>query len=360
MLGSEILDVAIGLVLVYLLLSFVCSAIREAIEAVLKSRAVHLEAGIRERLHRAQLRYSPARHRRTRSLFAGCNCRVYYPKLIALTAAALMLSAPATPPSQVLAQQGTRIDSTTTQAGAGRGTQTPAGAANRQDSATNSRTPANPPPVQTITSLQPMPVAVPIVLLVAGALFVLLYSFAQREGSEILPSITGAFAVVMVVGALVTGGMWFGANQVEERVKAALSSSGQLTVLGPLGAVPDNPMQPVFLFSIAIAAGIFALLFLATVRYEPPVIETHWGGFGGGLGGWRISASAIYLLVAMILVGMMTVSMIPRKTDSKEPPNTGGQTGQPSNRPQGSTGAANPNQQSTGTNPASATSTTTQ
>jgi hypothetical protein len=49
--GSEILDVAIGLVLVYLLLSFIASAIREAIESVLRSRAAHLEKGIRELLH---------------------------------------------------------------------------------------------------------------------------------------------------------------------------------------------------------------------------------------------------------------------------------------------------------------------
>jgi hypothetical protein len=50
MLGSVVLDVAVGLVSVYLLLSLICSAIRESIEARLKTRAVHLEAGIREML----------------------------------------------------------------------------------------------------------------------------------------------------------------------------------------------------------------------------------------------------------------------------------------------------------------------
>jgi hypothetical protein len=51
MLGSQILEVAVGLVLVYLVLSLVASSVREGIESFLKSRAVQLERGIREMLH---------------------------------------------------------------------------------------------------------------------------------------------------------------------------------------------------------------------------------------------------------------------------------------------------------------------
>ena len=51
MIGSEILDVLIGLVLVYFLLSIACSAIIEIVDGWLKMRAVNLEAGIRELLH---------------------------------------------------------------------------------------------------------------------------------------------------------------------------------------------------------------------------------------------------------------------------------------------------------------------
>lgn len=46
MFGSVVLDVAVGLVFIYLLLSLICSALREAIEARLKSRAIHLQHGI--------------------------------------------------------------------------------------------------------------------------------------------------------------------------------------------------------------------------------------------------------------------------------------------------------------------------
>ena len=50
MFGSQVLEVAIGLVLMYLLLSLISSSIREAIESQLKSRAGDLETGIRELL----------------------------------------------------------------------------------------------------------------------------------------------------------------------------------------------------------------------------------------------------------------------------------------------------------------------
>jgi hypothetical protein len=50
MLGSEILEVGIGLTLIYLLLSAMASALREALEAWFKTRGEHLERGIRELL----------------------------------------------------------------------------------------------------------------------------------------------------------------------------------------------------------------------------------------------------------------------------------------------------------------------
>jgi hypothetical protein len=51
MFGSKILEVALGIVFLYILISILCSAIRESIEALLKTRAAHLEQGIRELLN---------------------------------------------------------------------------------------------------------------------------------------------------------------------------------------------------------------------------------------------------------------------------------------------------------------------
>jgi hypothetical protein len=50
MLGSDILEVAIGVTFVFLLVSLIASAVREGIESRLKSRAAYLEHGIRELL----------------------------------------------------------------------------------------------------------------------------------------------------------------------------------------------------------------------------------------------------------------------------------------------------------------------
>ncbi len=50
MLGSEVLDVAIGVIFVFLLVSVMASAVREGLEAWLRTRATHLELGIRELL----------------------------------------------------------------------------------------------------------------------------------------------------------------------------------------------------------------------------------------------------------------------------------------------------------------------
>jgi hypothetical protein len=51
MFGSEILDVAVGILFVFVVVSSICSAVREGIEAMLKTRASHLEIGVRELLH---------------------------------------------------------------------------------------------------------------------------------------------------------------------------------------------------------------------------------------------------------------------------------------------------------------------
>jgi hypothetical protein len=50
MFGSEVLDVAIGLVFVYLILSMICSAVCEMIESLARKRADFLESGLREML----------------------------------------------------------------------------------------------------------------------------------------------------------------------------------------------------------------------------------------------------------------------------------------------------------------------
>ena len=50
MFNTTIIDVAIGMVFIYLLLSLLCTATNELIELLVKKRATDLERGIRELL----------------------------------------------------------------------------------------------------------------------------------------------------------------------------------------------------------------------------------------------------------------------------------------------------------------------
>lgn len=56
---------------------------------------------------------------------------------------------------------------------------------------------------------------------------------------------------------------------------------------------------------LAVLGGLtvwFLSLFLRAVDADgPPNVESHWGGLGGGIGGWRLSSSLIYLLCAGVI-----------------------------------------------------------
>lgn len=74
MFGSSLLDVAIGTIFIFLLLSLICSALNEIIESWLKMRASYLECGIRELLGDPSgegLTLKLYNHPLVRSLFPG-------------------------------------------------------------------------------------------------------------------------------------------------------------------------------------------------------------------------------------------------------------------------------------------------
>jgi hypothetical protein len=56
------------------------------------------------------------------------------------------------------------------------------------------------------------------------------------------------------------------------------------------------------LLLLAAGAVVFLVLFVRRVgRGGAPKLETHWEGIGGGVGGWRMSSSLGYLLIAAVL-----------------------------------------------------------
>jgi hypothetical protein len=65
----------------------------------------------------------------------------------------------------------------------------------------------------------------------------------------------------------------------------------------------------------------FGALFFYYMRMEPTFeIESHWGGFGGGLEGWRLSRSVVFLLASLLFGALLALvafgSLAPR---TKEP-----------------------------------------
>jgi hypothetical protein len=61
---------------------------------------------------------------------------------------------------------------------------------------------------------------------------------------------------------------------------------------------------------LGVATLIFLGAFFASVRKDPRfAVETSWGGFGGGLGGWTLSPSLVYLIATLALAGMLCMAV---------------------------------------------------
>jgi hypothetical protein len=92
-----------------------------------------------------------------------------------------------------------------------------------------------------------------------------------------------------------------------------LALQAQATPAVPLESLASAPLR------WAAAGGLLLIVlfllagFWRTVRYDPPRLDSHWGGFGGGLGGWHMSASLAFLLGA-IAFGLMFTAVV------REPP----------------------------------------
>jgi hypothetical protein len=79
MFGSTILDVAIGMVFVYLLISLICSALNETLEAKLKNRSKDLKKGISNLLGDDHLVDQIYAHPLVKALYSGSDLPSYIP-----------------------------------------------------------------------------------------------------------------------------------------------------------------------------------------------------------------------------------------------------------------------------------------
>src|SRR5689334_19618338 len=80
-------------------------------------------------------------------------------------------------------------------------------------------------------------------------------------------------------------------------------------------------------YALVVALLLFLTLSLVNLmigelrRGDVPRIESHWGGFGGGLGGWQISRSLVYLIASLgfAILAVTTLGYAARDLKSPEP-----------------------------------------
>jgi len=54
--------------------------------------------------------------------------------------------------------------------------------------------------------------------------------------------------------------------------------------------------------------GVLCLgLFIGAVRRDDLRVESHWGGFGGGVGGWRVPSSLVFLAAALAFSALLAM-----------------------------------------------------
>lgn len=66
-------------------------------------------------------------------------------------------------------------------------------------------------------------------------------------------------------------------------------------------------LAALLVFMGGLTAWFLALFLQAVDKDGPPHFETNWGGIGGGLGGWRFSASLIYLICFFVAGAVVLV-----------------------------------------------------
>lgn len=96
-----------------------------------------------------------------------------------------------------------------------------------------------------------------------------------------------------------------------DTAKAARADTGAARTMAT-GAAADSAsleqMIPVYLAMVVfgVAMVIIGIGFLRSMEGDGQVaVESHWGGFGGGGGGWRFSRPLSYLIALVFFAGML-------------------------------------------------------
>ena len=77
-----------------------------------------------------------------------------------------------------------------------------------------------------------------------------------------------------------------------------------------LGEFDNIATAAVLLLLGTLAISFAAFTARALAQGKPVQVEGHWGGLGGGLGGWRVSQPAVLLILAMAFSGATATALI--------------------------------------------------
>ncbi len=114
--------------------------------------------------------------------------------------------------------------------------------------------------------------------------------------------------------------------------------------LDPLSQPAGWAVAALFLLAVV----VLAALLRALGRGDAVSVESHWGGFAGGLGGWRFSRPlALALVLAVIVATMGVVALVEIQARSSGLDGAGVERAQPTGEagsPAGSGNPSNPSQ----------------
>jgi hypothetical protein len=184
------------------------------------------------------------------------------------------------------------------------------------------------------------------IALTLGLMFLLLAILVGWGGSSalsplaLLPPIVIPSPLVWITGLVAGGFLTFGIIGASVDLRAwpiylaltfliiVLSGFAVLVILA--ATTGPSPMPPIraglvfLLGTLGVAATLRTLLLLHAGR--PIQFDTNWGGLGGGMGGWRISPTAAFAALTIILLSAtLTVGLVlPPQSKGDTPPNANG------------------------------------
>jgi hypothetical protein len=94
------------------------------------------------------------------------------------------------------------------------------------------------------------------------------------------------------------GALGGGTNAASDTARNAKPSTLPITAFSS----PEMVMTGLAFGAIA----FFVLTLVELIRERRVGVESHWGGFGGGLGGWQASPALLYFVGTILLAGMLT------------------------------------------------------